>query len=93
LPVWTVLPLTEINPRIRHSDQLWIELVDGLNEDNFKEILSYKNLAGEPNSNTFQNVLAHVTNHATYHRGQVIHLIREAGIDPPSTDYIKFARM
>ena len=93
LPVWTVLPLAEINPPIRYSDQLWNKLAEGLNEDNFKEILTYKNLAEEPNSNTFQDVLAHVINYATYHRGQIIHLIREAGIAPPSTDYIKFAQM
>ena len=91
--VWTVLQRTEIVSRLSNSDEKWIDFMKNLNEEDFNEILSYQNLAGDPQQSTFQDVLAHVINHATYHRGQVIYLIRDSGIAPPTTDYIKFARM
>lgn len=41
-----------------------------------------------------EDVLLHVCNHATYHRGQLITMGRQAGLkSPPRTDYIFFIRL
>lgn len=93
VPVWDVLPLEEIIARLSFSDQQWVEYVATISESEFSKNLSYTNLAGEPQISELQDILAHVSNHATYHRGQIVYLIRELGMTPPSTDYIKFARM
>jgi uncharacterized damage-inducible protein DinB len=34
--------------------------------------------------------LQHILNHSTYHRGQVVSLLRQLGSTPPSTDYLLF---
>ncbi len=34
--------------------------------------------------------LQHILNHSTYHRGQVVSLLRQLGHTPPSTDYLLF---
>jgi uncharacterized damage-inducible protein DinB len=34
--------------------------------------------------------LQHILNHSTYHRGQVVSLLRQVGHTPPSTDYLLF---
>ena len=34
--------------------------------------------------------VAHMVNHATYHRGQVVSLLRQLGYQPPKTDLIHF---
>jgi uncharacterized damage-inducible protein DinB len=34
----------------------------------------------------------HVVNHATLHRGQVMGMLRQMGIDPPHTDLMNFYR-
>ena|SRR6185369_14917038 len=34
--------------------------------------------------------LQHILNHSTYHRGQVVSLLRQLGRTPPSTDYLLF---
>ncbi len=40
------------------------------------------------------DILLHVCNHATYHRGQLITMGRQAGLGkPPRTDYIYFIRL
>ena len=35
-------------------------------------------------------LLQHVANHSTYHRGQVVLLLRQLGQQPPSTDFALF---
>jgi uncharacterized damage-inducible protein DinB len=41
---------------------------------------------------TFAQALQHVTDHSTYHRGQIITLLRQLGVTPPSTGLIRFFR-
>lgn len=38
----------------------------------------------------FNDIVIHVTNHGTYHRGQLAHMIRTVGQKPVSTDYFIF---
>jgi len=55
-------------------------------------VINYKNSKGEPFSNTVQDILFHVVNHSTYHRGQIATLFRQNGIAPLLTDYIFYKR-
>lgn len=53
----------------------------------------YKNMKGEPFESTYEDTLFHVVNHGTYHRGQIVTMLREAGITQlPSTDLIHYLR-
>lgn len=92
LPVWDLKTLNEIAEQTSASDQKWLDLISSMDDPGFEGILNYANMAGQPHTNTVQDVLTHVINHATYHRGQIIYLIRDKGIKPPSTDYIRYAR-
>lgn len=42
------------------------------------------------NSYTLAELIQHILNHSTYHRGQVALLMRQLGYKPPSTDYRRF---
>lgn len=55
-------------------------------------VLDYKTSKGAPMHNTIRDILFHVINHTTHHRGQVVMQLRIAGIDPPMTDYIFYKR-
>lgn len=52
----------------------------------------YSTAAGDPYVNTVEEILYHVVNHSTYHRGQVASLLRQAGINPPVTDFVFLKR-
>jgi uncharacterized damage-inducible protein DinB len=93
VPVWNPLPLEDIGAQLEAIDLQWLSLVNEMSETRISENLAYLNMVGDPYLNTVEDILAHLVNHSTYHRGQVIYLIREAGIDPPGTDYIKFVRI
>lgn len=54
--------------------------------------LEYRNLAGNTYRNTLADLVRHVVNHSTYHRGQLATQLRQAGYVPPATDFIVYRR-
>jgi uncharacterized damage-inducible protein DinB len=67
--------------------------VDGLGEAGVSRVFEYKLLSGAGGASPFFEMLTHVVNHASYHRGQVTTLLRQLGAAPPkSTDMITFYR-
>jgi uncharacterized damage-inducible protein DinB len=58
-----------------------------------ERVIEYKSTAGVPGASVLWQMLQHVVNHATYHRGQVTTLLRQMGAAPPeSMDLIAFYR-
>jgi uncharacterized damage-inducible protein DinB len=49
-------------------------------------------LSGDPSSLPLADQMHHVANHATLHRGQVVGMIRQLGLAPPSTDLLFYLR-
>ena len=54
--------------------------------------IEYKSFAGEPFTNTLGQIVRHVVNHGTYHRGQVATMLRQLGAQAVSSDLIYFYR-
>jgi uncharacterized damage-inducible protein DinB len=59
-------------------------------EESLAKPLSYRNLKGEPFTYPLGHLMLHVTNHSTYHRGQVTTLLRQLGAQPVSTDLVLY---
>jgi uncharacterized damage-inducible protein DinB len=59
----------------RSQDQKIIAFVHDLSEERLAEPLDYATTSGAPQSQPVHQVLAHLFNHQTYHRGQAHHLI------------------
>jgi len=80
--------------RERWSDivQKRAQFISGLDETRLAADLSFKLLSGDPNSMRLVDQMHHVANHATLHRGQVVGMIRQLGIEPPSTDLLFYLR-
>jgi uncharacterized damage-inducible protein DinB len=74
--------VTVKSDQVRYLDELTTELVAGE--------LTYVNLKGERWTYPFADLLTHVVNHGTYHRGQITHLLRDLGLAAPATDYLLF---
>lgn len=55
--------------------------------------IHYKTYNGEPNTNSLGQIVRHVVNHGTYHRGQVVAMQRMMGVKAASTDLILFYRL
>ena len=62
-------------------------------EAGINRVYHYKSLLGQPAASAFWQMLVHIVNHGSYHRGQVTTLLRQLGAPPPkSTDMIAFFR-
>jgi uncharacterized damage-inducible protein DinB len=63
------------------------KFVLGFDESKLETKFYFKRLNGEENRMPYYQVLAHVFNHSTYHRGQLVTMLREAGFtNVSSTD-------
>lgn len=57
------------------------------------QVIAYKLMSGNEGASPLWQMVAHVVNHATYHRGQVTTMLRQLGAAPAqSTDMITFFR-
>ena len=77
----------------------WIPLLDGyvkwaeqLNAADWDRIVSYRNVKGESLQSPVWQIVLHLVNHASYHRGQVTTLLRQIGRAPVGTDLIAYYR-
>jgi uncharacterized damage-inducible protein DinB len=66
---------------------------DGLDERGIERVVEYKSPTFGPGASVLWQMLQHVVNHGSYHRGQVTTLLRQLGATPPkSTDLIGYYR-
>lgn len=59
----------------------------------FEESVYWRNIRGEEKIEKIYKVLLHAVNHASYHRGQVVTMIKQAGGHVVSTDLVYYDRM
>lgn len=65
----------------------WLDAVEDLDV-----LIPHRNLKGEAFRMPAWQVVLHVVNHGSYHRGQVAAALRAAGFAPPDTDLIIWYR-
>lgn len=81
-----------------------LEKLPQFNEGNFEEslgilqnfdleqIIEYKTSKGERFGSKIHEIIYHIINHSTYHRGQIITALKSGGAEPIATDYIFYRR-
>ena len=93
--LWTTdscADLKVLNQRWREVIERRAQLISELEEPVLAAELSFKLLSGDPSTLRLVDQMQHVVNHATLHRGQVVGMIRQLGIAPPSTDLLFYLR-
>lgn len=66
------------------------EIITNIND--FEERVAYENSEGRQFANFKKDILFHIINHSTYHRGQIAMEFRNNNIEPLSVDYIHYKR-
>lgn len=74
------------------TEKHWLEYVSRLDQPELDEQVDYKTLSFGPARDPRWQIMQHVVNHGTYHRGQVIALLRQLGAKGTATDLIAFYR-
>jgi len=60
----------------------------GLTDTDLRKPFTYTNLSGKSCTYALWQMLLHVANHQTYHRGQVTTLLRQLGVAAPAVDFL-----
>lgn len=70
----------------------WRRWVSACPNDRLGDPIAYADMAGNPYQCPASEIILHVVNHATHHRGQVSGFLRTLGHTPPPLDLIRFYR-
>lgn len=93
-PAWTADPtpagLRAASDAIEHERDAFLRT---LTNADLAAPRPYTLFSGESSSEPLRDQIQHLANHSTYHRGQAAATLRQLGIVPPSTDFIRWARL
>lgn len=69
------------------------QFILSLDDQKLQSPLAYKDTKGNPHSQPLYQQMQHKVNHSTYHRGQIITMLRQLGAKAQSTDLINYYRL
>ncbi|MGH9687839.1 MAG: DinB family protein [Candidatus Acidiferrales bacterium] len=84
--------LETLRQRFAEIDRNLIDYASSLNADDVTRVMSIKTSSGAVFAQPLWQMLQHVANHGTYHRGQIATMLRQLGAKASSTDLIGFYR-
>src|SRR6478672_10600764 len=66
------------------------KFLDGQTDESLQRVVEYRRFNGEARRNRLIDLMLHVVNHGTYHRGQLNSMIKMGGGTPVGVDYTVF---
>jgi uncharacterized damage-inducible protein DinB len=85
-------PLAEVRRAQRELDAWYEKYAAGLDAATYDEVVRFTFVGGGAGAMTRGEILLHVANHKTYHRGYVADMIYQSGGKPPTMDLPVFVR-
>ena len=67
----------------RELESRYREYLESLGDEGVGRTIAYTLLSGASGASVIWQMLQHVVNHASYHRGQVTTMLRQLGAEPP----------
>lgn len=84
----------ELQSQFLENDQHWIDFVESKDENYLQGMFAFKTLDGTEHTSSRSEAIHHCMNHSTFHRGQLVTLLRQAGATKlPATDFIAYCRL
>jgi uncharacterized damage-inducible protein DinB len=85
--------MSEVAQELIEQNEQWLQWIQNAGEADFEVQLPYRTMKGDAFIQPVKQILLHLSNHGTYHRGQLVTMLRQVGIENvPQTDYILFMR-
>lgn len=88
-PDWSV---DECAADAARLDGAWSAYLSNLTDADLDGEVRYTSNEGKPFVSLRRDILTHVFNHSTYHRGQIALLVKTAGGAPAATDFVLYSR-
>jgi uncharacterized damage-inducible protein DinB len=85
-------PLAELWRAQQELDQWYVAAYDGMDDTRLNQTVSFSFVGGGEGAMTRGEMLQHLVNHTSYHRGFVAQMIYDVPARPPTTDLTVFLR-
>lgn len=90
---WFTGNFDELSKKWLELSQQWHTWIQNANEVNISHVFAYQNSKKEHFKQPVYEMLLHLFNHQSYHRGQLVTMFRQLRLDKiPPTDFIVFSR-
>ena len=84
---------SELSTALQRQDKQWQDWLQAASENMLQHEFIYRNLKKQRFKQPVYQMLMHLFNHGTYHRGQLVTMLREAGVTKiPPTDFMVWSR-
>jgi uncharacterized damage-inducible protein DinB len=77
---------------VRQMDDWYVALADSLGEKDLDEVIEFEFVGGGQGAMTREEILLHLVNHATYHRGLISDMLYQIPVAPLTNDLTVFLR-
>ena len=85
-------PLAELWRAQQELDRWYVATYDAMEDSRLNQTVSFTFVGGGEGVMTRGEILQHLVNHTSYHRGFVAQMMYDAGARPPTTDLTVFLR-
>ena len=85
-------PLAELWRAQQDLDRWYVAAYDGMDDTRLNQTVSFTFVGGGEGAMTRGEILQHLVNHTSYHRGFVAQMIYDVPARPPTTDLTVFLR-
>ncbi len=89
--LWGNYSPDQLKEMVEMASEQWLEFIN--TTETFDRELKYTNYVGDFYESNISDIMIHLVNHGSYHRGQVALLLREKGFEPVNTDMITYDRV
>jgi uncharacterized damage-inducible protein DinB len=90
---WPPYSLGEAKVVLEDLNAKWKKYLGSLSDPDLEKTCSFKTTQGVAYEQVIQDILVHLVDHGTYHRGQLATLIHQGGGKRPNVGYIGFVRI
>lgn len=85
--------MKDLSASLQQQSKMWEEWISNASELSIDHVFQYQTLSKEQFKQPTWQMLLHVFNHGTYHRGQLINMLRQLGVEKlPGTDFSLWSR-
>jgi uncharacterized damage-inducible protein DinB len=74
----------------RKMDNWYVSYADTLSPEALEEVVHFEFIGGGRGAMSRSDIMLHVVNHTTYHRGHAADMLYHLGVRPPTTDFPVF---
>ncbi len=83
----------EVANNLFQQDRQWYEWINAATPAAIDHVFAYRNTKKEEFKQPVYQMLLHMFNHSTYHRGQIVTMFHQLGVTKiPATDFIVYSR-